>query len=407
MSVPPSPPEPSTHRRRESVAIPTRRESLSAGSTVAEIKERDDTGQTPLHLAAGKGNCEAVKLLLENGAEKGARDYKKQIPLHLAASSGDFDTVLGLVGPRMITVDKNGLNAADKYGQTPLHVAARDGHHQIVQLLISEGANKEARAVDSRTPLHVAASRGKSEVVRALVWKGANKGAKDSNDQTPLHLASENGDCDTIRELLGRGTSTAPLPQSTTEYWLYARDFVAGNLRFPGFDNAYVTRLARRASAGAKEVTSRWGLSEETTPKLIKLAFYDFIFLCGLLEGILDDSDSMNQSDRKRLLLNTLGSVASFATLLEPTGITVRFINYNTDDTFNKMVNVNEIVQRVGSINFDGGTKLGTTLDDKIVQPMILDKAKKRRLEKPVIVVIITDGEASFLGPIDSSEGDS
>ncbi|KAI9769918.1 MAG: hypothetical protein M1840_003627 [Geoglossum simile] len=145
-------------------------------------------------------------------------------------------------------------------------------------------------------------------------------------------------------------------------------------------------RLAQRASARAKEVTSRWGLSEETTPELIKLALYDFVFLC-------DDSGSMDQSDRKRLLLETLRSVALFATVLEPTGITIRFINHNTDDTFNKMADVDDITRKVTLVNFSGATKLGTELDRKIVQPMIIDKANKGILKKPIIVVIITDGE--------------
>jgi hypothetical protein len=39
--------------------------------------------------------------------------------------------------------------------------------------------------------------------------------------------------------------------------------------------------LARRASSQAKDVTDKWGLSEETTAGLIKLALYDFILLCG------------------------------------------------------------------------------------------------------------------------------
>jgi len=206
----PSSPNGGTHRRRGTVTVPARWESLSLPSTrFANVREKDDNGQTALHVAAGKGNSAVVQMLLENGAERESRDHKKQVPLHLAAGNGDLDTVSELLGPGTNTADKNGINAIDKYWQTPLHVAARYGNHLVAQLLVSGGAEKEARAMGYRTPLHVAASHGKSKVVRVLLRRGANKAAKDNNDQTPLHLACENGDRDTVRELLRSSASVS------------------------------------------------------------------------------------------------------------------------------------------------------------------------------------------------------
>ncbi|KAI9861884.1 MAG: hypothetical protein M1813_004952 [Trichoglossum hirsutum] len=146
--------------------------------------------------------------------------------------------------------------------------------------------------------------------------------------------------------------------------------------------------LARRASSQAKDVTDKWGLSEETTAGLIKLALYDFILLC-------DDSNSMELENRKQMLVNTIRQVATFATVLEPSGITVRFVNHDEDSTFDNMVDVGDIIAKVRKVDFRGDTKLGTMLDRKVVQPMIIQRAKERTLKKPVIVVIITDGEPS------------
>ena len=44
---------------------------------------------------------------------------------------------------------------------------------------------------------------------------------------------------------------------------------------------------------------------------------------------------------------------------------------------------------------YQSGTRLGTVLLRKVLEPMILDKANRRELKKPVIVAIITDGEES------------
>jgi ankyrin repeat protein len=136
-------------------------------------------------------DSEFVKSLLKAGAEKEARGYRKRIPPHLAVVNGDIDTVLRLLGL--------GLNITDKYGHTPLHVAARNGKHQVVQLLIDEGADIEANEMYLRTPLHVSASNGKCEALRILVRGRANQGAKDYDNKVPHHL-SKNGD--TTRELL-------------------------------------------------------------------------------------------------------------------------------------------------------------------------------------------------------------
>jgi ankyrin repeat protein len=93
----------------------------------------------------------------------------------------------------------------DKYGQTPMHIAAGKGNSEIVELLVDERGDKEAQDNNGQTPLHVAAKSGKIEAVRVLVRKGANKRAKDADDRTPLHLAL---DCATALILLDSNVST-------------------------------------------------------------------------------------------------------------------------------------------------------------------------------------------------------
>jgi hypothetical protein len=109
-------------------------------------------------------------------------------------------------------------------------------------------------------------------------------------------------------------------------------------------------------------------------------------------ETSLDDSSSMKCNEQCiPTLKDTLRRVAEFATILEPRGISVRFLNHGED--FDGLANANEIEMKVAKVPFSGNTRLGEVLDDKIVQPMVIQKVRERKFKKPVLVVLITDGQ--------------
>ena len=70
------------------------------------------------------------------------------------------------------------VNAKDEDGVTPLLVATANGRKEIVELLIREGADVNAK-VNGVTPLHQAAIRGHKEIAKLLIAKGAHLNAKD------------------------------------------------------------------------------------------------------------------------------------------------------------------------------------------------------------------------------------
>jgi ankyrin repeat protein len=88
-------------------------------------------------------------------------------------------------------------NAANQYGETPLHIAAAEGDAAAVQRLLARRANPNAtlRTNESRnadwgsTPLHYAAAVGSAECVRLLLGAGANARAANDLGVTPLHRA--------------------------------------------------------------------------------------------------------------------------------------------------------------------------------------------------------------------------
>jgi len=76
------------------------------------------------------------------------------------------------------------------FGLTPLHTAAGRGHKEIVELLITAGADVNAKGDYGWTPLHKAAAafEDHKEVVELLIAKGADVNAKDMHGETPLDM---------------------------------------------------------------------------------------------------------------------------------------------------------------------------------------------------------------------------
>jgi hypothetical protein len=105
----------------------------------------------------------------------------------------------------------------------------------------------------------------------------------------------------------------------------------------------------------------------------------------------------MKIGKRVEALVKTLQSVADWATRLEPQGISLRFLNYKKDGDgdFDNLADLEKIKDMVHYAQPHGPTKLGTILEEKILNPIAL-KATRERLKKPLIGVIITDGEVGL-----------
>ena len=74
-------------------------------------------------------------------------------------------------------------NAADKDGETPVHVAANDGKQQITKLLVQAGGDVNRPAKDGDRPLHKAVYNEKPAAVAVLAELGADIDAKDSDSR--------------------------------------------------------------------------------------------------------------------------------------------------------------------------------------------------------------------------------
>ena len=87
-----------------------------------------------------------------------------------------------------------------------MHLAADGGHEEIVELLIANGADVNAKDDDGYTPLHYAL-RLRKEVAELLISKGADVNAEE-NGITPLDFAIELSDPEAAKLLRKHGGKT-------------------------------------------------------------------------------------------------------------------------------------------------------------------------------------------------------
>lgn len=103
------------------------------------------------------------------------------------------------------------LDARDKNGLTPLHLAASNGHLQAVRILWSKGIDLDLEDKHNKTPLHLAATQGHLDIVIFLLTKGAWSEAYDSQGTHPLHCAARNGNVDIVDALIQAGAEINPV----------------------------------------------------------------------------------------------------------------------------------------------------------------------------------------------------
>ncbi len=143
----------------------------------ADLNERDDKGDTPLHSAILRGDEELARLFIAHGVDVNAKNNSSLTALHHAASGGRAGIV-----PLLLTKGAE-VNASDNRGDTPLHNAALRGYGEVVKVLLAHGANVTVKNSRNRTPLDEAVRRGHKEIVQLLTAKAA--GAEGNAQSEP------------------------------------------------------------------------------------------------------------------------------------------------------------------------------------------------------------------------------
>ncbi|AAW46121.1 conserved hypothetical protein [Cryptococcus deneoformans JEC21] len=152
----------------------------------------------------------------------------------------------------------------------------------------------------------------------------------------------------------------------------------------PGSLEPIAQRVAQ--SGALNKIAQEWRLPLELASDLVKLSLFDVILY-------IDDSGSMafeGGGERIDDLKLILSRVAFATSLFDHDGIQVRMMNSRVEG--NGITSEAQALQLIQQIKFSGLTPLGTSLWQKILQPLVLAPAQQGRLQKPVVVVTITDG---------------
>ncbi len=198
----------------------------------AEVNAKDSLGCTPLHRAARNGRSKMVELLISKGADINAKNARRLTPLNIAIDDdwgiksnrkdaakvllslgaeytirdvswlGDIKRVDGLLGSNLSLAD----DASGMHKEAVIFAAVREGHSDVVKLLLSRGARLDVRDRYGYPPLHIAAHAGYRAVVKVLLDGGADVNEKGAYGELALHWAAAKGHLEIAEVLVGAGS---------------------------------------------------------------------------------------------------------------------------------------------------------------------------------------------------------
>lgn len=215
----------------------------------ANVNVRDNGGETPLHRAAREGCLNAAKLLVSKGADLSVRSRENKTPFDHAVmpvwnedayrlehgrirrckevaayllACGSTATIFDLAWlgdmQRVAAIVKSTPSVVNERanGEPLLFAAVRGGNADVVEYLLTHGAQLEVTGRFKQSPLQLTSYIGYTDVARVLLDNGADIGEKGPWGETALHWAAVRGNTDVAALLLERGADANSQTSSHT-----------------------------------------------------------------------------------------------------------------------------------------------------------------------------------------------
>uniref|UniRef100_A0A1I8NR74 Histone-lysine N-methyltransferase n=1 Tax=Stomoxys calcitrans TaxID=35570 RepID=A0A1I8NR74_STOCA len=158
------------------------------------INKMDNELRTAVMYAVNEGKYDIVNLFIQHRADLAIRGPDGHTVLHIAARTGNLEIVQLIVhsykASKNVSQFLSFINAQDDGGWTAMVWAAELGHTDIVSLLLQQGADPNICDNDNNTVLHWAALHNNDlDTITVLLQTGINCNIQNVEGETPLHIA--------------------------------------------------------------------------------------------------------------------------------------------------------------------------------------------------------------------------
>ncbi|KAE8745869.1 hypothetical protein FOCC_FOCC007388 [Frankliniella occidentalis] len=205
------------------------RELLSIEEAMQVLDAEREDGLTPLFVAVESSSTERVQRFMEAGARlthtlpDGVNIVHRAVQLYNSTNLSEHEEMVRLLADRLgssVSVEERSLldalqSGAQDPGLAPVHMAAKNGHDSVVDVLIRNGSNPRVRTVReaplyAATALHLAAQYGHISVVSLLVHADRKLlSTKDGREWRPIHMAAHFAQREVLRFMIKEGADLA------------------------------------------------------------------------------------------------------------------------------------------------------------------------------------------------------
>ncbi|XP_077381921.1 ankyrin repeat domain-containing protein 12 isoform X2 [Festucalex cinctus] len=175
----------------QTTPVPKKVPSSASSRQKDKVNKRNERGETPLHMAAIRGDAKQVKELISLGADVNVKDFAGWTPLHEACNLGYYDVAKVLIAAGA-EVNTQGLD-----DDTPLHDASSSGHKDIVKLLLRHGGDAFQANKRGERPVDVADSEELEQLLKGeAVLSDQDDSSSDSEDPPSVNPSSMDDNMD-------------------------------------------------------------------------------------------------------------------------------------------------------------------------------------------------------------------
>ncbi|KAL8400372.1 hypothetical protein RB594_000674 [Gaeumannomyces avenae] len=307
--------------------------------------------------------------------------------------------------------DKESLNhtCSSAWGNTPIMWAVEKVDADSVRLLAKAGAKIKIKNWDGETAEEIAMRVGRREDEGDEGQSGEAHGRQsgEAHGQQPGEASAGNpakaitsNPAKPTADNPAEPTADDPAEPTADEFVQQVDDYVKSTPTLSIFfkdDNRFMQNMAAKLVDLAKDTTTDLA-SPQVLPMTIEVTMHQQVIYC-------DDSSSMTNrkgtaekrwENQKELALR----IAKIGTLILPDdqGVALRFINQRTADE-SANLDLEALGRGFESVSPRGDTPIGTTLRERILEPLVLQPLAEGRFKRPLLVSILTDGGPSREDP--------